>query len=312
MAKVVTNLKEISLSRPETYIVDPRLIEDDPGLNERIDFGNLSDLKEQIRVHGVEVELWVRLEKGKLLLTRGYRRMRCVRELIAERRWTHQGVPVKREPVGYKLKDRLIGQITGNEGKEYTILEQGRVFTRLINDDKEPMTRQDIANQTGKSRTHVANAIALAAAPPAVISFVEQKKISESLVIEILRENKGDPEKVVAEVMESFKIARTEGKKRATRQHTSKRKRKNGNGAGAAAAPPNGAGPSTHDAGVSEPAAAEDHVEPGETPLAKLQGLYDSLDRSECDSRCFDTIDFLLQFLRGERTSNEVKAFVRP
>lgn len=247
--KPITNLKAISLGRRDVFTVDPVLITDIQGLNERTDYGDIETLKDQIKEHGVIDDLIVRIHEGKLGLVEGYRRMRCVRELIAEKAWKHGGVPVKAEPKDHTEVDRLIRQIVGNEGKPYNILEEGRVFERLLSlDIPDPKTKKlrkftktEVGAKTGKSRTHVSNALALASAPPAVLTLVEEKKIAGSLVIDLIHEIAGNPEipedqrapKLVAAVTEAIENAGKSGKAKASRKHTPKKDK-----TPAAAAPP--------------------------------------------------------------------------
>lgn len=240
--KPITNLKAISLGRRDVFTVDPVLITDIQGLNERTDYGDIETLKDQIKEHGVIDDLIVRIHEGKLGLVEGYRRMRCVRELIAEKAWKHGGVPVKAEPKDHTEVDRLIRQIVGNEGKPYNILEEGRVFERLLSlDIPDPKTKKlrkftktEVGRETGKSRTHVSNALALASAPPAVLTLVEEKKIAGSLVIDLIHEIAGNaeipeadkPARLVAAVTEAIENAGKSGKTKASRKHTTPKKPK--------------------------------------------------------------------------------------
>jgi ParB/RepB/Spo0J family partition protein len=217
---MITNLKSISKGRRDIHDIDPRRLVDFAGLNERIDYGaDFSELKEDIRLRGVTEPFKVKLDEGKVKVIKGYRRKRAVHELIAEKVWTHGTVPVVAEERGASMIDRLVDQITGNIAKPYTILEQGRIFERL---QSEGLKMPEIAARTHKTRTHITNALALASAPPAVIAYVEQNKISDSLVIDLIREAAGDNEKLVAAVKAAIETAAASGKTHATRKHTGK------------------------------------------------------------------------------------------
>lgn len=232
---MITNLKSISKARSDVHHIDPRELVDFEGLNERIDFGtDFPELKEDIKLRGVQEPFVVKLHDGQVKVIRGYRRKRAVHELIAEKTWTHRTVPVRSEERGATMVERLVDQITGNIAKPYTILEQGRIFERL---QTEGLKSPEIAARTHKTRTHISNALALASAPPAVIAYVEQNKISDSLVIDLIRESttgnppQTDNEKLVAAVKAAIETAASKGKGHATRKHTA-RPRPNGVAAG--------------------------------------------------------------------------------
>jgi ParB/RepB/Spo0J family partition protein len=223
---MITNLKSISQARTDVHHIDPRKLVDFEGLNERIDFGSdFTELKEDIRLRGVQEPFVVKLHDGQVKVIKGYRRKRAVHELITEKAWKHGTVPVRSEERGATMIDRLVDQITGNIAKPYTILEQGRIFERL---QSEGLKSPEIAARTHKTRTHISNALALASAPPAVIAYVEQNKISDSLVIDLIRESDGDNEKLVAAVKAAIETAAASGKEHATRKHAGKKKKKDG------------------------------------------------------------------------------------
>jgi ParB/RepB/Spo0J family partition protein len=218
------SLKTISLGRRDVHLIDPRLIVDIAGFNERTDYGDIATLEKQIEVNGITSDLMGRLQPdGNIGLIRGYRRMRCVRNLIEKGRWSHGGVPLKSVPPGTTDADLLVDQIVGNEGKPYTILEEGRVFARLLS---EGLKKPEIAQRTGKTRTHVSNALALAAAPAEVIAHVEANHIAGSLVIDLIRETEGDAEKLVAAVNDAIAAAAEAGSTHATKKHTEKARQK--------------------------------------------------------------------------------------
>jgi hypothetical protein len=101
-------------------------------------------------------DLLVRVENGHIGLVKGYRRMRCVRELIAEREWKHAGVPCKSEPKAASEREqlivRLIEQVAHNQGKAYTILEEGRVLLRRLRHVCPQQLRWEGVTKTLRSR----------------------------------------------------------------------------------------------------------------------------------------------------------------
>ena len=303
----VTNLKAIAVRRRDTFILDPRVIEDAPGLNERIDYGDLPVLKASIEKDGVAEDLLVRVEQGHLRLIKGYRRMRCVRDLIAEKKWKHEGVPCKSEQPAAtdaeQLIGRLIEQVSHNQGKPYTILEQGRVFRRLLTLDG--VTTQLIEKKTGLSRPAVKNALLLAEAEPQVLKEIAGGHISESLVIEFIREADGDPRSVAVMVEGAIATAKSSGKEKASRKHAApKAKKKAKNHATDWQQVPSGGG------GIGGGGADRTSYDT-KTNVNKLNKLMEELERDKCDPKCFDTVEATIDFLEGRKTVAEMKNYLR-
>lgn len=308
--KPITNIKHVALRRRDSFTIDPKLIEDSEGLNEREDYGaDFPELKESIRKDGVAEDLEVSVEAGHIRLIKGYRRMRAVRELIAEKLWTHEGVPCKSErrsgDARQVLVGRLIEQISHNLGKPYTILEQGRVYTRLL---EQGVTEKEIQERTGKSRPAVKNAVLLAEADPAVLKQIAGGHISESLVVEFIREAKGDAAKVVTLVEESVGTAAASGKKKASRKHAPKNSKTAGKKKKAAAQEPSGSTPAQWSGGAS---GGDRTSMDSTTNLKKLNDLMEDLERDKCDPKCYDTIEAVIDFMEGKKTVREMKDYIR-
>ena len=280
MTKTITNLKAVALSRRDTFTIDPKLIEDIPGLNERTDYGDMDPLKNSIREDGV-------------------------RELIADGEWKHEGVPCKSEPKAASEREqliiRLIEQVAHNQGKPYTILEEGRVYKRLI---AAGVTTKEIQQKTGKSRPAVKNALLLAEADPEVLKQVVAGRISESLVIEFIRENPADPGHVAGRVSETIGNATSVGKTHASRKH-------------APASSKNGSGGKAHKTNWKNVKGAAGGGNGGKTSfdsttnLTKLNKLMEELERDKCDPKCWDTIEAVIDFMEGKKTVAEMKNYLR-
>lgn len=305
----VTNLKAIALRRRDTFFIDPRLILDIEGLNERIDYGDLAELKASIEQDGVADDLTVRIEDGHIGLIKGYRRMRCVRELIAEKKWKHKGVPCKSEPKAASEQEQLIGrlieQVSHNQGKPYTILEQGRVFRRLLT--LEGVTTQLIEKKTGLSRPAVKNALLLAEAEPQILKEIAGGHISESLVIEFIREADGDQRSVAVMVEGAIATAKASGKEKASRKHAAPKapKKTAKNHKTNWGAVPNSGGGGGGGGG-------SDRTSFDTTKnVDKLNKLMEELERDKCDDKCYDTVEAVIDFLEGKKTVTEMKNYLR-
>lgn len=306
----VTNLKAIAIRRRDTFFIDPRLIQDIDGLNERVDYGDLGELKASIEQDGVADDLTVRIEDGHIGLIKGYRRMRCVRELIAEKKWKHKGVPCKSEHKAAseheQLVGRLIEQVSHNQGKPYTILEQGRVFRRLLT--LEGVTTQLIEKKTGLSRPAVKNALLLAEAEPQILKEIAGGHISESLVIEFIREAAGDQRSVAVMVEGAISAAKSAGKKKASRKHAApKAKKKAKNHATDWQQVPSSGGSGGGGGGGGADRTSYD----AKTNVNKLNKLMEELERDKCDDKCYDTVEAVIDFLEGKKTVAEMKNYLR-
>lgn len=131
--KVATTLKNAeNVSRGNSFSIDPREIHIDKERNTRTDYGtreSLDELKESIRVNGVETALKVRIIDGKITLSHGYRRMSVITELLNE------GLLVENFKVNIEYvkseEQELLQHLTLNSGKPLTDLEIGETLVRL-------------------------------------------------------------------------------------------------------------------------------------------------------------------------------------
>lgn len=219
---MATGIKDIAKGRSDTYRVRPADLHVKDGWNGREDddpanVEHIDGLAKSIAEMGVKEALAVYMEDGKLFVSNGHCRraaaLKAIEEYGAD---PDMLVPVITEPRDATEADRIFSQIVRNSGKQFSPLEQGRVFKRLVDlgwNDSE------IGRKAGVSRVHVASLIALVEAPKSVTNLVRSGEVSATLAISTLKKNKGDTKAAASELKGAVKEAKKAGKSRATAKH---------------------------------------------------------------------------------------------
>lgn len=213
-------LNNANTKRSDIFTIDPNDIVVKEGFNVRKDF-ELDELKEQIKLHGVLNPITVvpfKDENGdeKYRLVDGERRYRATLLAIKE------GAAIDRIkaiflPRNSKEEDLLVEQMMRNEGKNFTVYEQGLMFARFR--DEFGYNQKEIAEKFGKSAVFVGNCLALLKLPADVQEKVQNNEISISAVRQIADENKGDDSAIQKAVDSAINEAKSEGKDTATAKH---------------------------------------------------------------------------------------------
>jgi len=176
--KPVTQLRDAEgVSRVNALKIDPRLIQIEPGFNYRdytlqSNLDHVAELKESIRENGVQDDLWVCLDGGRIILMAGECRLRAVMELIAE------GVDIKTVPCQQKKgspEQRLLLALLENTGKPPSIWEVGKGFQRLVDFG---WTEEQIARKMGQTVSYVKKALVLATADQGTCHMLDQLAVS--------------------------------------------------------------------------------------------------------------------------------------
>ena len=145
----------------------------EPGLNQprkRFEKGALDDLAESIRIHGIIQPLTVRrLASGYYQIIAGERRWRAAKAAGLEE------VPA----VIIEADDRKVmelGLIENLQREDLNPAEEARGYRTLM--EEYGLTQEEVAQQMGKSRPAVANALRLLALPGEVMDLVEEGALS--------------------------------------------------------------------------------------------------------------------------------------
>lgn len=177
------------VSRTDLYHISPDAITVAEGFNPRLSFGDAEDesLKESIREHGVITPIRVRKGKdGSLTLIDGERRLRAVRELVAE------GAAIRSVPTIVETKTNeaqdLITALISNEGKRLNPVEEARAYARLVSYG---MTPEQVGKAVGRSKPHIYERLALDKATPEVKEAVARGDIGVKAAVSIVKEGDG-------------------------------------------------------------------------------------------------------------------------
>lgn len=191
-----TQTQEINKTKKgDLFKVDPRTIIFDASENPRKFYGTPAEkkeLRESIRINGVEVPLKITNTPDGPKLVHGYRRMDAVMSLIEE------GVDIKYvkcETVGrgYTEEDALLDHITLNSGRPLSPMEQAGIFKALINLE---WTQKQIAERTGMTQSNVSNILKLAEMPMKLQNMINHGQVASTMVISLIKTCKDDYKKV--------------------------------------------------------------------------------------------------------------------
>lgn len=200
------------------------------GFNSRTQFGDMDGLKASLLADGwndaVDGVRDLATEGKWLLGPQGHRRRRAVTELIAEghktdakgRAWV---VPIREEADDVTEEERRIRIITLNTGKPLELIEEARVFHAIVSpiEDKNERNEKirELAEKTGRSRTHIVKGLSLLEAPKTIQKLVEKGSVAGTTVIELFEEKK-DWSKVENAVVSAMATAQSKGKTKVTKK----------------------------------------------------------------------------------------------
>ena len=179
----------------------------EPGIKQprkRFDEESLSDLAESIRTHGLIQPLTVRR------LSSGYYQI-----IAGERRWraSKQAGLTEVPAVVIEADDRKVmelGLIENLQREDLNPIEEAGGYKVLV--EEYGLTQEEVAQQVGKSRSAVANAMRLLALPDAVRMLLEEGRLSAGHARAILSVPGGELQKRLAQkvVEEDLSVRQTE------------------------------------------------------------------------------------------------------
>lgn len=223
------SIKDIAQGRSDLYRVSPYDLHvredwnerdmDDPANIEHVDqlARSMAARDENGEIQGQKVPSVGYYEDGKIWIEGGHcRRLAAIKAIEEYGAPKDMTIPIIMSPKSATEADRVLSQIIHNNGKEFSPIEQGRVFMRL---NKLGMSNEQIAEKCGLSRVHVANLIELCQSPKPLRKLVSENKVSATLAIATLKKTKGDGKKAVEKLKAAVKEAKLLGKDRATEKH---------------------------------------------------------------------------------------------
>jgi len=181
-----------------------------------IDREHVDALKESIKVNGYSKDKplagYVSKEEGDdpiINLTDGEHRLTAVLELIAED-VPIEFLPVTVAPAGTSMVDLAVSMATSASGKELTPQAWAVLCKRLIGYGCDV---DEIAKRLVKEKAQIANWLVLAGASRRVLQMVEERKVSGTNAIRLLKKHGAG----TADVLEQkFEAAQAKGKKKVT------------------------------------------------------------------------------------------------
>lgn len=209
--------RDDELSSGKVFKIPTHLIDVEQGFNNRLDYGSekFDELVESIRENGVQEPIRVipnPKEKGRYLLREGHRRMAAVSLLLKsgeEIKKVLGFIATKETP-----EESLLRMISSNGGKPFENIELGLTFDKLVGFG---WTVKDIAKKTGYVENKVYFCLSLVKMPKKYHKMMAEKTIQDSLVINMFREYKDNPDKAVKEIDRSIKNAQKEHEQKVKR-----------------------------------------------------------------------------------------------
>lgn len=200
-------LGDAALQTQEGGSVTLPIAQVEPGIKQprkRFDEGNLADLAESIRNHGIIQPLTVRR------LASGYYQI-----IAGERRWRAAKLAGLSEvpAIIIEADDRKVmelGLIENLQREDLNAIEEAMGYKTLIEDYG--LTQEEAAQRVGKSRPAVANALRLISLPDAIRALVEEGQLSAGHARALLSISNAVLQKKLAQkvVAEGLSVRQTE------------------------------------------------------------------------------------------------------
>ncbi len=176
----------------------------DEKINSRTDYGDISNLADNIRINGLIKPLeGFESPEGTFHIRDGFRRFRALQELSLQ--GFEFPVPCLVKPeTEFSEADSLYLQINGNSGKSLTPLELSEVFQSL---ELAGETIPEICKRCTYSEQYVRDILSLSYAPGEIKTEIETGKVSASVVIQAMKGTDNPDE--LRQIIESSKDSET-------------------------------------------------------------------------------------------------------
>lgn len=171
--------------RKDIYMVPIKDLAIDHGFNIRFDYGQLKELADSIKENGVVNPLHVYTKSGgdKLYIIDGHRRFKACK-MATDSGWVGL-IPVlkfgRKQPTE---QEKTLIMLTHNAGKPLNALEEGMVYTRLLDLG---MNNTEISNKVGKSVTHVIKYAKLSNLNENLIEKIKTGVVTATMVVDELK-----------------------------------------------------------------------------------------------------------------------------
>lgn len=218
MSKEKTGLKSISEGSSDIFKIDPRKLNIKPNWNSR-DFADpaniqhINELALSISEVGVKEPLTVYWEDGKAWVSDGECRLRATMQAINVLNTPIKTVPCKAEDRYADEGERQFSQRIRNSGKPFTILEDAKLFKRLLDLGWQ---QNDIAKKAGISPARVSQILEYNSMPDGIKQNVLAGTVAPTVAMQAVKEHGTQAEKVLKDALT---IAKDEGKTKVMGKH---------------------------------------------------------------------------------------------
>ena len=202
-----------NVKRANSFMIDPRIIQIEPGFNPRGMFTENYWEQPDTLAH---IEQFVKVIDGVPYVRDGEHRLRALRKLIAE------GVPFQRVEVVEASGDELAQAKTNfnaNNGRQWSAVERAVHYGRF---KSYGMTVEEIAHEVGKTVQHVYQLLTILEMPLELKRRIQEGSISASAAINLFKNPdvatvKRAPAKLIRSAVEAIRgewsVTRQEGGK---------------------------------------------------------------------------------------------------
>jgi ParB/RepB/Spo0J family partition protein len=329
-APVAKRLDDIHVGRTNLFTIkwqdaEPALLKpDEPQkkdgsnrFNARQDFADIFEFAESLR-GGIRVPLRGYMgANGKFQITDGERRWRGAK--ILSQKNVSIPLPIIREPQGYTEVDRTLDLLLTNSGKPLDMLEQAHAFARLL---EQGLDENEVAKRSGRSQTHITNCLTLLQAAPEVQKAVAAGEMAPTLAVDLVKALP-DP----ARQAEELRAAKQKLADKATpsRNGASKPSKSKSNkitaktlnvATGKKAAKSRGQKPEGRgqSAPLGQPVLKDTDLaklpKADDPALKKLEDLYHATSSSEPDKARLETLEFLVDYVKGKESLAKATKFI--
>ncbi len=161
-------------------------------INSRTDYGQISELADNIRINGLIKPLEGYESQGKFHIRDGFRRFRALQELSLQ--GFEFPVPCLVRPESeFSEADSLYLQINGNSGKHLTPIETGKILQEL---ELAGQTIPEICKRCTFSESYIRDILALSYAPGIIQEMIQAGNVSSSVVIQAMKQTDNEAELV--------------------------------------------------------------------------------------------------------------------
>ncbi len=213
-----TGIASIAEGRSDIHRINPKLLHVKSGWNSRdfkdpANIEHIETLAKSIAEVGVKEPLTVNWEDGKAYLEDGECRLRAALYAIEFLKADIKTIPCK---VGERYSneaDRLFNQHLRNSGKPFSIMENAKLYKRLLDMG---WNQGDIAKKAGVSPARISQVLDYNTMPEGVKAMVHNGSVAPSTAMAVVKTEGTQAE---AALKQGLTVAKAEGKNKVMQRH---------------------------------------------------------------------------------------------